>query len=116
MYFNLMAWCRFIILVIKEALIQLHIEPDLENTILGYMMINEYLKSYLNEIEKIDIDLFKYESSQYYSLVNKMNSINSEVELNKYLSDVFQNMNWNKPWEGEFEEHMLDKNAKFIFE
>ena len=45
-----------------------------------------------------------------------MNSINSEVELNKYLSDVFQNMNWNKPWEGEFEEHMLNKNAKFIFE
>ena len=116
MYFNLMAWCRFTILVIKEAVIQLHIDPDLENTILGYMMINEYLKSYLNEIEKINIDLFKYESSQYYSLVNKMNSINSEVELNKYLSDVFQNMNWNKPWEGEFEEHMLDKNAKFIFE
>ena len=38
------------------------------------------------------------------------------MELNRVLLDVFDRLAIKKPWEGDFNEHMSNKNAALTFE
>jgi hypothetical protein len=48
------------------------------------------------------VDIFKKESTN--------------EELNVILLETFDRMGFNKPWQGDFDEHMSNKNATLVFE
>lgn len=115
MRLNLIAWFRFVTLVLKEVCIRTGISNALQINIEAYKRINEALLSYLHELEKLDIELFKKETEAYNNVVDVFATAKSIEELNVMLLDTFERMGINKPWEGSFDEHMSNKNATLVF-
>ncbi len=116
MRLNLVAWFRFVTLVFKEVCIQLGISDALQKQVEAYKRINEALLVYLHELEKIDIEAFRKETEKYNRLMTDLTAAKTDMELNKVLLDAFDRLEIKKPWEGDFNEHMSNKNATLIFE
>lgn len=116
MKLNLIAWFRFVTLILKEICIRLGISSPLQAYLEAYKRINEALLSYLHELEKIDIEAFKRETEEYKKTIMTFENATTNEELNSVLLETFDRMGYNKPWQGDFDEHMSNKNATFIFE
>lgn len=115
MRLNLVAWFRLATLVLKEVCIRVGISDALQVNIEAYKRINEVLLSYLRELEKLDIDLYKREVEAYNDVINVFHTAKSVEDLNVMLHDTFEKMGINKPWEGSFDEHMSNKNGTLVF-
>lgn len=116
MRLNLIAWFRFVTLVLKEVCIKLGIAAPLQAYLEAYKRINEALLAYLKELEKIDIEAFKKETEEYNKIIASFDQVTNNEELNKILLETYDRMGYNKPWRGDFDEHMSNKNAILIFE
>lgn len=116
MRLNIIGWLRFVTLVLKEVFIRIGISNTLQKHIESYKRINEALLVYLHELKKIDIDLFKKETEEYNKIVNVFDSAKTDKELNNMLLDIFDRMGFDKPWQGDFNEHMSNKNGTLRFE
>jgi hypothetical protein len=116
MRLNLIAWFRFVTLVLKEICIRLGIAAPLQAHLEAYKRINEALLFYLQELEKIDIEAFKKETEEYNQIVDIFKKESTNEELNVILLETFDRMGFNKPWQGDFDEHMSNKNATLVFE
>ncbi len=116
MRLNLIAWFRFVFLVLKEVCIRVGLSGALEKLIEAYKRINEALLEYLHELEKLDIERFKKETEEYNRVAAVFDSAKNDNELNAMLLETFERMGLNKPWEGDFDEHMSNKNATLVFE
>jgi hypothetical protein len=116
MRLNLVAWFRFITLVLKEVCIRVGLTDTLQMNIEAYKRINEALLLYLSELEKIDIALFKKETEEYNKAIAVFASAKSVKELNVMLLETFDRMGFNRPWEGDFNDYMSNKNTTLVFE
>lgn len=116
MRLNLVAWFRFVMLVLKEVCIRVGITNTLQDTIEAYKQINESLVLYLKKLESIDIELFQKETKEYTEILNTFSNINSEKELNEALLAIYEKLGIKKPWEGDFNEFMSDKSKRLVFE
>ncbi len=112
MRLNLIAWLRLVMLVVREVSLRVGIE----GTIAAYTRVNEALQGYLCELEKIDKEAFKLETQRYHQMVTALSSASSNEDLNAALSDVYEELSISKPWQGDFEEHMANKNGTLTFE
>lgn len=115
MRFNLIAWFKFIMMILKEIIIRLGIQTY-SMTLEAYKRINAALLNYISELEKIDIAAFKRETEEYNKLIVGFEEDYTVEDFNAYLNNMFKKMGWNKPWQGNFGEHMSNKNAKLVFE
>lgn len=116
MRLNLIAWFRFVTLVLKEVCIRTGIALPLQKQLDAFIRINEALNVYLRELEKIDIELFKQETEKYNKMLEALGSAETDKELNIILIDLYENTGLKKPWKGDFDEHMSDKNKCLVFE
>ncbi len=116
MRLNLIAWFRFVILVLKEVCIRVGLVNGLQMQIEAYKRINEALQTYLYELEKIDMQTFQKETQEYNRLAVMFASVDSEEELNSMLLETFEKLDLSKPWKGDFNEHMSNKNGALVFE
>lgn len=116
MRLNLIAWFRFVTLVLKEVCIRIGIKDSLQKQLDAYKRINEALLLYLRELEKIDIVKFRQETEKYSKVIVLFSEVHEEKELNTVLLDVYDKLELNKPWQGDFNEHMSNKNATLVFE
>lgn len=115
MRLNLVGWFRLCTLVLKEVFIRIGIAADLQMQIEAYKRINEALLTYLHELEKLDVELFIRETEEYNSTVIVFANANTVEELNKAILFTFRRMGINKPWEGDFDEHMSNRNGTLEF-
>lgn len=115
MRFNLVAWARFTVLVLKEVLIRVGIADNLQMKVEAYKRINEALQVYTHELEAIDIQLFKKETEQYNKLVDIFASTSTVKELNTKLLVLYGKMGIDKPWEGNFDTYMSNREGTLIF-
>lgn len=116
MRLNLVAWFRFITLVLKEVCIRVGIANSAQLQIESYKRINEALLIYLHELENIDIELFRKETEKYNEAVALFVNAKDEKELNEKLLQAFDMLELKKPWKGDFDAHMSDKSATLVFE
>ncbi len=116
MRLNLIAWFKFVSLVLKEVCIQLGIQNDLSQQIVALERINSAISQYLDELQEIDIEKYKQESELYSDYINGMQNITDPSELSKYLIDMYDNLDIDLPWEGEFDDFMSDSNNTLVFE
>lgn len=116
MRLNLIAWFRFVVLVLKEVCIRLGIATPLQEYLESYRRINAALLLYLHELEKVNIEEFKRETEEYNNIVKLFDGITTNEELNVMLIETFERMGYSKPWQGDFNEHMSNRNATLIFE
>lgn len=98
MHLNLLAWYRFITLVLKEVFIRLGIVGSVQRYIDSYKRINEALLVYLHELEQIDIEAFKKETEMYNRSIENFNSIDTNEELNDTLLEIFDKLGFDMPW------------------
>jgi len=113
---NLLGWFRFISLVLKEICIRLEIAEGIEGRIESMKRVNEALTVYLAELEKIDIDLFKRETSEYARFAKMISEARTEEDMNRVLISVFEYHDIPLPWKGDFNSFMSDKNNHLVFE
>lgn len=116
MRMNLCAWVRFATLVLKEVCIRVGLSNALQRQLDAYQRINELLVEYLNQLKQIDLELYKREIQEFEKVVTIFTRANSERELNNLLIEKFEEMGIKKPWEGDFNEHMSNKQGKLVFE
>lgn len=116
MRLNLVAWFRFVMLVLKEVCIRVGFQNALQKQIDAYKRINEALLIYLNELKQIDIELFRRETEEYNRTVQTFMSATTDIELNHVLLEEFERLGIVKPWKGDFDEHMSNKMATLVFE
>lgn len=115
MRLNLLAWFRLLTLILKEVFIRIGIANPLHMNIQAYKEINAALLVYLQELEMLDIELFKKEIEKYNRAVYIFNNAETKVELNKMLLEVYEEMGIEKPWKGDFDDHMSNKNGNLVF-
>lgn len=115
MHLNLAAWFRLIMLVLKEVMIRIGIKDTLQKTIDAFVRINIALRQYLEELEKIDFDLFQKETEKYQEFIVAIECVTSERELNDILNTAYEKLNIEKPWTGSFDAFMQDKSKKLEF-
>lgn len=115
MRLNLVAWYRLVMLVLKEVFMRLGIAADMQLLVESYMRINEALKQYLDELETIDIELYKEETEKYNKLIMVLKSTSNEKELNEYLLDIYEEAGIEKPWEGDIDDFMTNKENRLVF-
>lgn len=116
MRLNLVAWFRFGTLVLKEVCIRVGLSNGLDNTIEAFIQINEALNEYLTELEKIDIELFRKETEEYQKMISQLKEVNDKEQLNTLLLDMYHKCGYKKPWTGDFDDFMSDKNNVLTFE
>lgn len=116
MRLNIIAWFRFVTLVLKEVCIRLGLTDALQKNIKAFKRINEALLLYLHELESIDIEAFKKETEEYNEMMQVFTTAKTDKELNQILLDTFDRLGIQKPWKGDFEAFMSDKNNTLIFD
>lgn len=112
---NLIAWFRLVSLVLREVCIRLGISFGLQKQLDAYIRINEALMSYLYELERIDIEKFKYESEQYHKMLVMMESAPNEAGLNALLNEQYKALGIQLPYSGDFDTFMKDKSSVLRF-
>lgn len=116
MRMNLCAWVRFAVLVLKEVCIRVNLTNNLQRQLDAYQRINELLTQYLEQLKQIDLMLYKEEVEKFERAVRIFTQVNSEEELNKLLLEKFEELGIKKPWNGDFDTHMSNKQGKLVFE
>jgi hypothetical protein len=116
MHLNLIAWYKLVTLVFKEVYIRVGIKTPLQAYLESYKRVNEALTGYLNELKEIDLEAFEKETEEYNNIIAALKEVSNEKELNVMLLETFDRMGYNKPWQGDFDEHMSNKNARLTFE
>lgn len=115
MRLNLIAWFRFVTLVLKEVCIRVGLTGALTKCIEAFKRINEALLAYLHELEQIDIEAFKKETEEYNRVMVIFTTAETDIELNVMLLEAYDRMGIDKPWNGDFDEHMSNRNATLVF-
>ena len=115
MRLNIIAWTRFILLVLKEICIRIGLREGMANTVEAYKEVNYILKEYIEQLKVLDIELFEKETKQYDNFIMLFSKAKTNKDLNRLLLDFFVSTKINQPWTGNFDKHMSDKNKKLIF-
>ena len=112
---NLVAWNRLVMLVLQEIFVRLGISADFDEYVDSYRVVNLALQDYLAQLKALDIEQFNLETERYNNLLIGIKSVPEQKELNKLLLNTFDELNIDKPWEGDFESFMSDKNNRLVF-
>lgn len=115
MRLNLVAWFRLAMLVLKEVCIRIGLQDSIDRVLEAYKRINEALLQYLRELERIDIARFKEETEKYNQIVEICTKDMTEEQLRVTLLTVYEENDLEKPWKGDFEEHMSNRNGTLVF-
>ncbi len=109
---NLVAWFRFLLLVLKEVMIRCSIDSLLEAFKRSYAALCQYME----ELKKIDIEAFKKETENYNLIADKLNNAETENDLNYVLHKTFEQLDIKLPWQGDFDTFMGNKSNRLVFE
>ena len=97
---------------IKQVLYLLDKIPTEVN---NYKEIANYMEKYYAMLEKYDLEKFKNDIESIHSITNKINEIDSTEDLNKYLLSIYDELNIPKPWNGDIDSFMSNKDNTLVF-
>ena len=112
---NIIAWFRLAVLVLREICIRAKISYPLQKELDAYIRINEALRAYISELEKIDMKRFKRETDSYALLLGKMRCTSTETDLNALLKEEYRIQGVALPYQGSFGDFMRDGSARLEF-
>ena len=98
--------------IIKQLLYLLDKIPTEVN---NYKEIANYMEKYYAMLEKYDLEKFKNDIESIHSITNKINEIDSADDLNKYLLSIYDELNIPKPWTGDIDSFMSNKDNTLVF-
>lgn len=98
--------------IIKQLLYLLDKIPTEVN---NYKEIADYMEQYYAILEKYDFKKFKKEINSIHNITNNINQINSDDELHKYLLEIYDELKIPKPWTGDIDSFMSNKENSLVF-
>lgn len=113
---NIIAWARFLTLVLKEICIRTGISTPLEKQLNAYKQITAALHSYLLQLQQIDAEAFRRETEQFNRFAQYTDTILDERQLNIALKASMIELGISLPWDGDFDLFMQDKSKHLRFE
>lgn len=116
MRMNIIAWARFLILVLKEICIRVGISATFEKQLDAYKQITASLRAYLLQLQQIDVEAFRRETEQFDRFAKYTDLIMDERQLNAALKASMIELGIRLPWDGDFDLFMRDKNKHLSFE
>ncbi len=116
MRMNIIAWARFLTLVLKEICIRVGISATLEKQLDAYKQITASLRAYLLQLQQIDVEAFRRETEQFDRFAKYTDLIMDERQLNAALKASMIELGIRLPWDGDFDLFMRDKNKHLSFE
>lgn len=114
-HLNIIAWFKLAMLAFKELCIRTGISLPIQNQIDFYKRMNAALTDYLQKLESIDIELFRRETEEYNNIVYLLEKADDEYSLNNVLNEIYDKMDIEKPYTGDFDEFMSNKNNRLVF-
>lgn len=115
MRLNLVAWCRFATLVIKEVCIRVGLKDVLLGNLELYQQIEAALSSYLQQLEQIDLERFQQECEKGEQYSKRLSQAHSFQEMRECLMYLYQGVGLELPWTGDFDDFMQDKSNRLYF-
>lgn len=112
---NLIAWFRFLMLVLREVCIRLGIRFPLQKQLDAYIRINEALTAYLSELKQLDLERFQKETEQYNRLSCLLESSDDQASFAKLLKEQYALLGLPLPYEGDFDTFMRQKDTPLVF-
>lgn len=112
---NIIAWFRFITIVLREVCIRLGIDFTVGQQLDIYKQINKALDEYLLNLEQTDTEGFRQETQRYRHMVQLLESASSEEDLNKILREEYRLLGIELPYKGSFDGFMSDETAVLEF-
>ncbi|MCD8120272.1 MAG: hypothetical protein LUE29_12500 [Lachnospiraceae bacterium] len=112
---NLVAWFRFVTLVLKEVLIRVGLSDALYDQVEAFRRVNAAMREYLAELERIDLQQYRRETEKYRGLQSIMSAQVSEKEFNRMLVDYCEANGIAKPWTGDFDSFMGNRQNHLVF-
>lgn len=116
MRMNIIAWARFLTLVLKEICIRVGIGATFEKQLDAYKQITASLHTYLLQLQQIDVEAFRRETEQFDRFAKYTDLIMDERQLNAALKASMIELGIRLPWDGDFDLFMRDKNKHLSFE
>lgn len=113
---NLVAWARFSTLVLKELCIRVGIALPLQKELDAYKRLANYMGLYFVRLQRIDLDRFEKETSEYNQWSRCVDRVMSEQELNIVLRKAMIDLDIQLPWTGDFDAFMRDEHAHLVFQ
>ena len=113
---NIIAWFRFVSLVLKEICIRLGIKDALQKELEAFKRVNEAILVYLVELEKIDVEAYRREVENYTEYCRLLDKTSDEETLNMVLDLSFKQLGVKKAWKGDFDEFMKNRSNHLVFE
>lgn len=114
--FNLIAWYRFLMLVLREVCIRLGIAYPLQKELDAYIRLNAELTSYLSKLKQYDIAQYEKELASYEQMLRQFETTGTVEEMDAALYHEYSRLGLEIPWEGDFDSFMKDQNSQLIIE
>lgn len=89
--------------------------PNVDHVVEFYKKQAVYFEEYAAKIANIDIDKFKREVNVYQNIAINVGSAQSDSQLLDYLNSIYDNLCLNRPWQGDFDDFMSNKNNRLVF-
>ncbi len=107
--------CTFLVFLdrskfINDLIIELN---KLPSEVTGMNEIIECIDNYVAELQRIDIDLFKSDCDKFEKSAEIICLAKDEKELSNALIEIYSY--YEKPWSGNFNDFMSDKNNRLLF-
>ena len=116
MRMNIIAWARFLTLVLKEICIRVGISATFEKQLDAYKQITASLRAYLLQLQQIDVEAFRRETEHIHRFAKYTDLIMDVRQLNAALKASMIELGMRLPWDGDFDLFMRDKNKHLSFE
>lgn len=109
---NLVAWAQLAYLGIQEVAIRASLERDID----AVKESRAVIANYDSELKKSDIPAFMSASRFAEDIAERTGDESNQEELNEALLRIYVDSCGKLPWEGDFEEHMSNRNVSLRFE
>lgn len=112
---NIIAWFRFIQLIMRELGIRFGLSGALERELDAMRRINIALAGYIKEAKQYDINTLLNNVNSFSVLTKKVDRATDEKELCSILVTFCNEKGYELPWRGNFDDFMNDRANSLIF-
>ena len=113
---NLIAWYRLTALVLKEVFIRLGIAADEQQYVESYKVVNEQLRIYIAELEKLDVEKYRKEAETYEKMARSLETATDNITLNIILIEQIKILGLEVPWGDDYYAWMDAKDKPLVFD
>lgn len=82
---------------------------------LNLQIIEREIDNYAAKVMNIDVDKFRQVTKKFNELGVELSQIDSDQELSEILEKFIRRNNLSLPWEGDFDEFMMDSSNTLKF-